>query len=135
MGAYIKVARISKVRKRQGRLVVQSCDGLPFLLEAGMTVHIVPPSLDVPRMVTVQDVRQAEEDTITLREVDDYPRLVEYVGRYCLVARADVDAELLASSAGASFGFQVVDDRFGELGRVEDVMEDRKSVGEGKGVG
>ena len=87
MGEFLNAAQITKARKRQGRLVVQPCDGLPFLLEEGMTVHIVPPSLDVPRTVVLDEAVEGEDCIVSFKGVDDYAQLVEYVGRYLLVAR------------------------------------------------
>ena len=121
MGDYIKLARITKARKRQGRLVVRMCDGLPFLLEEGMRAHIVPPSLEVPRTVTLRDPAQGEDDTVAFEGIGDYARLVEYVGRYLLVARGDLDPQALAHAPAALGDFTVVDEQLGELGQVVDV--------------
>lgn len=123
MGRYIKAARITKARKRQGRLAVECCDGLPFLIEKGMTLHIVPPILEVPRTVVVDHAQEGAECTVGFAGISDYSRLVQYVGRYCLVARDDVDGELLAEAELDLSGFSVVDERLGELGAVVDWLE------------
>lgn len=123
MRKFVKVARIAKVRKRQGRLVVQCCDGLPFLLEAGMTAHVVPPSLDVPRTVVLSEAQEEVDCVVAFQGVTDYADLVEYVGRYLLVARDELDEEALQAAPAAALGFDVVDARFGGLGRLVEVLD------------
>lgn len=121
MGEFVKVARITKARKRQGRLVVQPCGNLPFLLHEGMTAHVVPPSLDVPRTVTLREAHAGEDCVIAFEGVEDYSQLLEYVGRYLLVARDELDGGLLPVQAADLSGFEVEDARLGALGRVVDV--------------
>lgn len=123
MGKYLNVAQIVKARKRQGRLVVQPCDGLPFLLEAGMTAHVVPPSLDVPRTVVLREALEGEDCIVAFQGVDDYAQLVEYVGRYLLVARDDIDESLLPDEVPDVVGFRVEDAVHGDLGEVVEVLE------------
>ena len=122
MGKYLNVAQITKARKRQGRLVVQPCDGLPFLLEAGQTCHIVPPSLEVPRTVVLREAFEGDDCVVSFEGVDEYAQLVEYVGRYLLVAREDIDEDLLYDEVPKVIGFSVEDEAFGSLGRVEEVL-------------
>ena len=123
MGEFLNVAQITKARKRMGRLVVQPCDGLPFLLEEGMTAHVVPPSLDVPRTVVLREAVEGEDCVVSFEGVDDYAQLVEYVGRYLLVKRADIDEDLLPEPAPEVTGFAVDDEAFGNLGTVSEILE------------
>ena len=123
MGKYLNAAQITKARKRMGRLVVQPCDGLPFLLEEGMTVYVVPPSLDVPRTVVLREAIEGEDCLVSFEGVDDYAQLVEYVGRYLLVAREDVDEGLLGEVLPDIDGFRVEDAACGGLGEVVEVLE------------
>lgn len=123
MGEFLNAAQITKARKRQGRLVVQPCGGLPFLLEEGQSCHVVPPSLDVPRTVVLSWAEEGEDCTVAFQGVDDYATLVEYVGRYLLVARADIDESLLPEEAPDVDGFRVEDEALGLLGQVVDVLE------------
>ena len=123
MGKYLNVAQIVKARKRMGRLVVQPCDGLPFLLEEGMTVHVVPPSLDVPRTVVLDEAVEGEDCIVSFKGVRDYAQLVEYVGRYLLVASDDIDESLLPESVPDVEGFAVIDARHGDLGRIVEILE------------
>ncbi len=117
MGEFLKAAQILKARKRQGRLVVRPCDGLPFVIHDGMTAHIVPPSLEVPRQVVVRDVRETDlECTLAFEGVNDYASLLSYVGRFILVSRADVRAEEWKAGAPDLTGFRVEDARLGVLG-------------------
>ena len=123
MGTFLNAAQITKARKRMGRLVVQPCDGLPFLLEEGMTVHVVPPSLDVPRTVVLREAVEGDDCIVSFEGVDEYAQLVEYVGRYLLVDRADIDEELLPEPVPEVTGFTVVDAVFGDLGTVQEMLE------------
>ena len=123
MGKFVNVAQITKARKRQGRLVVQPCDGLPFLLEKGMTAHIVPPSLDVPRTVVVSDAVEGEDCVVSFKGISEYPQLVEYVGRYLLVSRDDIDEDLLEGDVPDVMDFAVQDVQFGDLGQVVDMLQ------------
>ncbi len=123
MGKYLNAAQITKARKRQGRLVVQPCDGLPFLLESGMTAHVVPPSLDVPRTVVLREAVEGEDCIVSFEGIDDYAQLVEYVGRYLLVARDDIDEDKLPADAPDVMGFSVTDSSFGDLGEVVEMLE------------
>lgn len=123
MGKYLNVAQITKARKRQGRLVVQPCDGLPFLLEEGQTCHVVPPSLDVPRTVVLREAVEGEDCIVAFEGVQDYAQLMEYVGRYLLVAREDIDESLLPEQTPDVAGFRVVDARHGALGEIAEILE------------
>ncbi len=119
MGEFLKAAQILKARKRQGRLVVRPCDGLPFVIHDGMTAHIVPPSLDVPRQVVVREVKETEaECTLAFEGVSDYNALLEYVGRYLLISRDDIDADEWEDAEPDLTGFRVEDARLGALGVV-----------------
>ena len=119
MGEFLKAAQILKARKRQGRLVVRPCDGLPFVIHDGMTAHIVPPSLDLPRQVVVCEVKETEaEYTLAFEGVSDYNALLEYVGRYLLISRDDIDADEWEDAEPDLTGFRVEDARLGALGVV-----------------
>lgn len=88
-----------------------------------MRVHIVPPSLDVPRTVVLAEAHEGEDCTVAFEGISDYSQLVEYVGRYCLVARDEVDQEALALAELDLVGFQVEDEAWGSLGEVTDWLE------------
>ena len=123
MGKFLNAAQITKARKRQGRLVVQPCGGLPFLLQEGQTCHVVPPSLDVPRTVVLREALEGEDCVVSFEGIDDYSQLVEYVGRYLLVAREDIDGDLLPDEAPDVVGFRVDDEVHGDLGEVVELLE------------
>ena len=73
MRTWVDVAILAKSRNLDGRFVARAAAGLPFLLEEGDTVSLVPPKLDVPRTVTVSHVVLLDDDRaeITFDEVDD----------------------------------------------------------------
>jgi 16S rRNA processing protein RimM len=123
MGKFLNAAQITKARKRQGRLVVQPCDGLPFLLQEGQICHVVPPSLDVPRTVKLREALEGEDCVVSFEGIDEYSQLVEYVGRYLLVAREDIDEDLLPGDVPDVVGFAVVDEVHGDLGEIAEILE------------
>ena len=58
MSAWVDVAVLTGTKTLDGRLVVQSAPGLPFLLSEGVLVHFVPPQLDIPRNAVVEDIQE-----------------------------------------------------------------------------
>ena len=67
MGAYTRVAYISKPKSLNGWVVCHAADGFPFALEPGLTVHFVPPSMRGPRSATVAEVRSARSGVWDVR--------------------------------------------------------------------
>jgi pyruvate formate lyase activating enzyme len=60
---------------------------------------------------------------VSFEGVGEYAQLVEYVGRYLLVARDDIDESLLPEEVPDIAGFRVVDAQWGELGTISEILE------------
>lgn len=73
------------------------------MLSEGTDVHIVPPSLDAPRLAAVESASvQADGSAVVkLAGVDDAQAADALVGRHCLVAREHADGLLPDASCAA----------------------------------
>lgn len=122
------VAELIATQGLKGRFVARSVRGLPFLLEEGLAVDFVPPTLEGPRHVRVSFVQHAGdgEYLVDFTDVSDRDTAERLVGSHCLVAREllpdDFD-ELLRADAGHVGGYRVIDEALGELGPVVEVRE------------
>ena len=124
MRTWVDVATLVKTKSLDGRFVVKSTAGLPFLLEEGMSVSFVPPQLDVPRSAHVASVRMIDEHSAEVSFDDiDGTAAGDLVGCHCLVERALVDDSLFEASPAAWEGWIVVDEVVGEIGTVVGIVE------------
>lgn len=122
MGRYLRIARITKVRRNKGRLVVRPVDGLPFLLYEGLSAWIVPPSSDAPRHVTLSVVEERDgEGVVAFKGVSDPAQLSAYQGRFLLADRADLDTEALRDTGYTLRGYALDDVTLGRIGRIAKV--------------
>lgn len=121
---YQRVAQISKTKSKQGRLIVRSVDGLPFLLYEGVTAWVVPPLLKGPRVLTVSQIDyQGDDFVVSFDEVDSMDTAETLPGKYLLIAKDDIDPEMLIEDEFEALDFAVIDDEFGDLGVVVDLLE------------
>lgn len=125
MRAWVDVATLAKPRNLDGRFVAVASAGLPFLLEPGDEVALVPPKLDVPRSVTVASVKPIDASSAELRfeEVSDADVAGELVGMHCLIRRDLIDEDALADTPALWEGWEVVDVTVGPIGTVVDFIE------------
>ena len=125
MRTWVDVAILAKSRNLDGRFVARAAAGLPFLLEEGDTVSLVPPKLDVPRTVTVSHVVLLDDDRaeITFDEVDDVGVASELVGMHCLIKRDLIDTESFEEAPALWEGWPIVDALLGEIGTLVGVVE------------
>lgn len=125
MRTWVDVAVLAKSKNLDGRFVAKAAAGLPFLLEEGDTVALVPPKLDVPRSVTVSHVTVLDDDRaeISFEEVDDAAIANELVGMHCLIKRELIDAESLEEAPALWEGWPVVDALQGDIGVLANVIE------------
>jgi 16S rRNA processing protein RimM len=123
MAAWARVAEITRTRNLEGKLVVRTVDGLPFLLSEGMTVHFVPPTLKGPRHAVVDSIAPLKKDSsvVSFKGLDSVEDVEPLVGSFCLVARGDISHEVKRSMPISWMGFRVIDDQFGPLGVVTEV--------------
>jgi 16S rRNA processing protein RimM len=107
----------------KGEVVTVPVDGLPFLMQKGLEVCLVPPSLHVPRYRTVRAVEDGRRGQLVAFEgvsgLDDAEKLA---GKYVLAREADLDWDGAGADARALVGLSVVDEKYGELGEVAEVM-------------
>ena len=125
MRSWVDVAYLAKLRNLDGRFVVRSTAGLPFLLEVGDEVSLVPPKLDVPRNLTVSEVNELGDDSAEVRfdGISNADEAWELVGMHCLIRRDLLDDVVFASAPGLWEGWKVVDGRLGEIGTVMGLID------------
>jgi len=125
MRTWVDVAVLAKSRNLDGRFVARAAAGLPFLLEEGDSIALVPPKLDLPRTVTVSRVVLLDEERaeISFEEVSDAGIASELVGMHCLIRRDLIDAESFEEAPALWEGWPVVDASLGEIGTLTGVVE------------
>lgn len=134
MRTWLDVAVLTKVKNRNGRFAVRCTAGLPFLLQEGDEVALVPPRTDVPRRVIVSLAEEnAETDGSHLSkqtcggivEFQDVNGALarEMAGMHCLIRRELVDESAYETSYGLWEGWSVEDDELGFVGKVSGLVE------------
>ncbi len=120
--AYSLVARVTKAQGLQGEVVVVPTDGLPFLLQEGLRLWVVPPSLEGVRQTQVLAIRSlAKGWGVMLEGVADVAAANELVGRH-LLAVTDELPEYDEVESASDIGLQVNDARHGRLGTIVDEL-------------
>ena len=99
--------------------------GLPFLLREGMSVALTPPALKRDRFTVARSIKPWEGDQALVRfdgarSLQDSEALV---GCWVLAHAEDLDIDALTCAVDSLLGRAVVDDRFGALGTIAEVME------------
>lgn len=119
--SYELVARVGKARGLEGEVTAHAADDLPFCLYEGLHVHVVPPALYGPRELTIKTIAElAGQLVLTFGEIasiDDAERLA---GRWLLAACDDLQLE---DSSDWFIGCAVRDERYGDLGKVVELIE------------
>ena len=125
MDPWVEVAYLAKARKSNGSFVVKATAGLPFLLECGMHIDFVPPQTDMPRSGTVVEVKGLDARSAEVRfdTVTEASQVHELVGSHCLVDKSQLDSDVLETESGFWLGWKVIDEQFGVLGNVEDIVD------------
>lgn len=125
MRAWMDVAVLAKARGKDGRLVAKAAAGLPFLLEPGDEVALVPPRTDVRRCAVVRDVEAIDEASALVRlvGVEDDAGSRELGGMHCLIRRDLVDAAAYDRPSSLWEGWAVVDSSLGEVGTVRSIVD------------
>ena len=119
------VATLAKTKNLKGRFVAKAAAGLPFLLEEGDEIALVPPKLDVPRNVVVSEVVVLDDATaeICFEGVDDPGVAGELVGMHCLIRRDEIDESCFEEVPGMWQGWVVVDSQDGPIGSVAGIVD------------
>lgn len=88
---------------------MHAAQGLPFLLEKGMRVALVPPVLDSPRFLEVSDVSNVRDTSayVTFSGVDTLSAARAYVGCHVLLDKELVAARLKAQAAHPWIGWRL----------------------------
>lgn len=129
MRAWCDIAELTNTKHLNGGLVVRCTAGLPFLLEEGMEVRLVPPVLDAPRCVTVADAQSQSVDGGVVRfdGVDDADTAKLLVGCHCLVSRElvhELTQRVVVDDEELDIvGWEAYDEESGYLGTVIEIRE------------
>lgn len=120
---YKNIARVVKPHGRKGEVLAQPLRGLPSLIVPGMRVALTPPALKRDRFCTVQTVTDTGDgDLVKFDGIDDLTSAEDVVGCYVLASTNDFELDVLTSAYADLMDREVVDDRFGSLGRIVEVM-------------
>lgn len=122
--AYKNIARVVRPHGTKGEVLVAPLRGLPLLLTESMQVHLTPPALKRERTSTVESLSVTPEGARVrfscAHNLDDAEGLT---GCYVLASCDDFELGRLDSAVGDLLGRSVVDERFGDLGSIVEVME------------
>lgn len=122
--SYRIICSVAKARGAHGEVVCVPVDGLPLLLRPGLTVHVVPPSLDGPRTGVVEHVANRDRgQAVTVSSIRSMEDAERVVGRYLLVREDELPDDLLVHDPAALVGLPVADVALGELGEIVSVMQ------------
>lgn len=121
---YELVARVGKTRGLEGEVTATAAGDLPFSVYEGLHVNVVPPSLHGKRELTVSSVEKGPGNTYRLRfeQVAGIEDAESIAGRYLLARTRDI-AELAEGLPPLEIGRRIVDERFGELGEITELIE------------
>lgn len=106
----------------KGEVSVEALRGLPFLLHEDMTVALTPPALKRDRFCTIEKADEVS-GLAKFSGIDDLDAAEGIAGCYVLAREADLDLGLLDRAFDDLVGRTVVDERYGELGTLSEVME------------
>ena len=126
MRPWVNVAALARTYNLEGGFVARPAADLPFLLEEGMEVALVPPQLDAPRRVTVRSVAPKGDGSavVFFDEVTDATVAARLAGCSCLVHREQVaDAIPLSAEECPWMGWHVVDAQEGPVGIVTAIRQ------------
>ena len=125
MNVWVDVAVLTGTKTLDGRLVVRSAPGLPFLLSRGMQVYFVPPVLDVPRTAVVEEIAQNAGDSYVVRfsTVRDKSTAGKLLDCHVLVRKDDLDSINAALAQDSLLSYTVEDVEMGLLGVVTSFEE------------
>lgn len=120
---YKNIARVVKPHGRKGEVLAQPLRGLPSVLTPGMRVALTPPALKRDRFCTVTSVSDTGDgDLVSFEGIDDLTAAEGITGCYVLANRDDFELDSLDAAYTDLMGREVVDERFGSLGTVVEIM-------------
>ena len=120
----MNIARVVKTHGSKGEVSVAPLRGLPFLLDNGMQVCLTPPALHRDRFTKVVGISGSLESPLVrfdcARTLDEAEGIV---GCYVLAHVSDLEIGPLDIAYDRLVGRAVIDERYGELGIIQEVME------------
>ena len=124
MQAWSDVALLTKTKTQIGGFVVRCTTGLSFFLEPGMELFFVPPRIDCPRSARIVSVDNVRDMTASVMfdSFENMQQMLDLVGAHCLIDESLMTSEVLDAAGIRLVGMSVVDDVFGELGTVTDII-------------
>ena len=140
MRTWKDVATLVKRKNLNGRFVARPAAGLPFVLEEGQEVALVPPQTDLPRSAVVELVRDLGDGSFEVQfdSITDEATASGLVGCHCLVRRSDVQGKLSCAPEASWEGWRVVDESGGLIGEVHGLLDNPGQslleVGRGEGL-
>lgn len=121
---YLNIARVVRPHGRQGEVIVQAVRGLPFCIESGLVVALTPPALERDRFCTVEAVADDPQGgRVKFSGIDSIDAAETIRNNYVLASRDDVELGALDAPWAELMGRQLIDERYGDLGTVEAVLE------------
>lgn len=120
---YRNVAQVLKPHGSKGEVVAAPLRGLPFVLVPGLSVCLTPPALDRRRWTKVVDASPFLDGyLVSFDGISDLSDAEGISGCMVLVRTADVELGPLDVAYDDLLGRRVVDERYGDLGRIKEVM-------------
>ena len=120
---YRSIARIVKTHGRKGEVVAVPADGLPPLLEEGLTVAVVPPALKGRRSLAVREASgTGAGQLVSFEGVSDIGAAQKLVGKHLLAAVDDLPDDFARMDLAQIVGREVMDTRLGLIGEVTEVL-------------
>lgn len=120
---YRSIARIVKTHGRKGEVVAVPADGLPPLLEEGLTVAVVPPALKGRRSLAVREASgTGAGQLVSFEGVSDIGAAQKLVGKHLLAAVDDLPDDFARMDLTQIVGREVMDTRLGLIGEVTEVL-------------
>ncbi|MBY4798053.1 16S rRNA processing protein RimM [Collinsella sp. AGMB00827] len=119
------IARIVKTHGSKGEVVAVAPRGLPFCLQAGLEVAIVPPSLDRDRFCLVESVSSERDRAaiIGFSGIHDLDAADSIVGCQVLASREDLALGSEFATLEELEGREVLDQHHGLLGTLIAIEE------------
>ncbi len=123
-GNFRVISCVQKTHGRSGEVVTVPVHGLPFLVEEGMRVAVVPPALTGDRWHTVTSVQEDDRlgQLVALSGVDSLDDSELLVGRYLLASVDELPDDLDLHDPDRLVGREVVDAATGATGAIAEVM-------------
>ena len=120
---YRSIARIVKTHGRKGEVVAVPADGLPPLLEEGLTVAVVPPALKGRRSLVVREASgTGAGQLVSFEGVGDIGAAQKLVDKHLLADVDDLPEDLARRDLTRIVGREVMDTRLGLIGEVTEVL-------------